>query len=191
MPSWETGRWALECHACDWSLNKANAQLEKDRGCLRRMLCPIGTKDGMQVMPWCWSGDYRFGTNNPSMPLAAQLKGTDLRPMFLFGEPPLPGSSKYTNYVSNIDGRIDPEFLQENVVDMSEFAVPFKRGTTCKRSFGYDSYDEDPKSNAKCEPSLGEIWEREVDEERKRIKSLLPKQKANSKGKKRKLDSSL
>lgn len=44
----------------NWSVEKANEQLKRDRGCLRRNLCEIGTKNGMQQMPWCFSGDPRF-----------------------------------------------------------------------------------------------------------------------------------
>ena len=171
----------------DWSVDRANGQLLKDRGCLRRNLCAIGTEKGMQVFPWCWSGDFLFGsTQTPSAPLATELKGIDNRPMFLFGEPPLPGSSNYTNYVSSLEGRIDESFLQENVVNMSEFAVPFEKGRSRKFKRMYHSYDEDKTDDTK-ELCLGLLWERDVDEEDKRIESLHPKKKA--KGKKRKADS--
>ena len=110
-----------------WSVAKANKQLERDRGCLRRKdICGIGSEIITQ-MPWCAHSAlmpmplsrttlWEKETDVP-FPVAAQLTGLDHYPMFLYGEPPLPGSDDYEAYVSTLNERIDPKFWQENVVN--------------------------------------------------------------------------
>mmetsp|Transcript_16880 Transcript_16880/g.28584 ORF Transcript_16880/g.28584 Transcript_16880/m.28584 type:complete len:859 (+) Transcript_16880:49-2625(+) len=181
-----------------WSVEKANKQLHSDRGCLRRNLYEIGSNDFLVQMPFCnlhsypinkhWSEDNRrengmvIRTPTP-FPVAVHLTGLDHYPMFLHGEPPLPSSDDYENHVSSLRGRIDPDFLQDNIMGMSgEFAVPFRYG---KYSYSYDS--DASNCNGASQDSIGKVWTREVDDETKRIESLQPKKTA--KGKKRKAPS--
>jgi len=169
----------------NWSVDKANAKLELDRGCLRRNLCRIGSKECMHQMPWCHSEDCKIGKMPSTLPFALKLSGTDLCPIFLHGEPPLPGSSDYATYVSSLNGRINPEFLQENVLDTyANFPVPFKYGTP--------SDDSDDCSHIEVVDNIhdriGSIWEREVDEEMAKIEVIESKNKSKARGKKRKSD---
>ncbi len=161
-----------------WSVESANNYLHLDRGCLRRNLRKVGSNDFMVQMQFCLqSRSFR------EYPIAVQLTGLDRRPMFLYGEPPLPSSEEYKDYVSSLRGRIDPKYLQENIVEMGGyFAVPFKYGSAGGAHAWYDSDDDSDNKD-----SIGREWAREVDEEMKRIDSLKPKKAA--KGKKRKAPS--
>mmetsp|Transcript_4969 Transcript_4969/g.8146 ORF Transcript_4969/g.8146 Transcript_4969/m.8146 type:complete len:870 (+) Transcript_4969:176-2785(+) len=172
-----------------WSVEKANKHLHLDRGCLRRNLRKVGSNDFLVQMPFCKS-DPVIGRRR-DYPVAVQLTGLDDHPMFLYGEPPLPSSEEYTDYVSSLRGRIDPKFLQENIMEMcGYFAVPFKYGSAGGAAVDhYACYDSDDKdSNGPSHMNdIGHVWAREVDEEMKRIDSLKPKKAA--KGKKRKAPS--
>ena len=175
-----------------WSVAKANKQLERDRGCLRRKdTCGLGSEI-MTQMPWCKISARPQPRNNlwgcwdnePDVPypLAAQLTGLDHYPMFLYGEPPLPGSDEYEDYVSTLNGRIDPKFLPENVANFcGGFSVPFGGPA-------YSNYDsDDGSSDDGSDKCIGRVWTREVDEEMKRMSSLQPaKEKSKGSGKKRK-----
>ena len=164
----------------DWSPAKANEQLERDRGCLRRKLCQIGTPNGMQQFPWCFTGDPNMeGYRDSHLPLAIRGTGVDTRPVFLSGEPPLPASAggdadTYASYVTPLEDRIEDRFLQENLISegLCSFTVPF--GKPERRRYG--SFDEEEDT------AEGAAWEQEVDEEDARK----PKAKARSSGSKRK-----
>jgi hypothetical protein len=180
-----------------WSVEEANKQLLSDRGCLRRNLCKIGSNDYLVQMPWCnlqLREINRLGAEGPAdipYPVSVHLTGLDHYPMFLYGQPPLPSSEDYGDYVSSMRGRIDPKFLQDNIMGMSgEFAVPFRYGNTATRGYflyDYDSDDDDGSSGRDL--NIGQVWTREVDEEMARIDSLQPKKKKTSKGKRRKAPS--
>ncbi|KAL7458823.1 hypothetical protein ACHAWC_010501 [Mediolabrus comicus] len=165
-----------------WSVESANKELHLDRGCLRRNLRKVGSSDYMMQMPFCRVDSLT--RHRREYPVAVQLMGLDRHPMFLYGEPPLPSSEEYKDYVSSLRGRIDPKFLQENIVEMGGyFAVPFKYGSAGGAHSAW--YDSDDDSDDKT--SIGREWAREVDEEMKRIDSLKPKKAA--KGRKRKAPS--
>jgi len=159
-----------------WSVAKANEQLHKDRGCLRRKLGVVGNLDYLTEMPWCRN------SNDLTHPLAVHIKGVDNHPIFLAGEPPLPSSDEYAKYVLSLYGRIDERFLQEKVTGMmGEFSVPFRYG-------GTKAHHSDSSSGHKRktkEERIGKIWEREVDEEMERM-GLSSQTKQNARGKKRK-----
>lgn len=97
-----------------WSVAKANDQLHKDRGCLRRKLGVVGSLDYLTEMPWCSNKQYERSNDLPH-PLAVHVKGVDNHPMFLVGEPPLPSSDEYSKYIMSLHGRIDERFLQEKL----------------------------------------------------------------------------
>jgi hypothetical protein len=160
-----------------WSVEKANKQLLCDRGVLRRNLSMIGSDDYLVQMPWC---NLPLLKCTPS-PIAVRLTGLDQYPIFLYGEPSLPSSEDYGHYISSLEGKIDPEFLQENVIQYGDFAVPFgsKRGKFLSHLFDGHRH-----------PGIGEVWTREVDEEMKRMDSL-QKEKKPSQGKKRKAPSKI
>ena len=166
----------------DWSPAKANEQLERDRGCLRRRLCQIGTPDGMQQFPWCFTGDPSMEDYRDShLPLATRAVGVDTRPVFLSGEPPLPASAggdadTYASYVTPLEERIEDRFLQENVISdcTQSFTVPFGK----PRRYRSSSWDEAEDTTE------GAAWEREVDEED--AQKPKAKAKARSSGSKRK-----
>lgn len=165
----------------DWSPAKANEQLERDRGCLRRRLCQIGTPNGMQQFPWCFTGDpFMEDYRNSHLPIAARAIGVDTRPVFLSGEPPLPASAggdadTYASYVTPLEDRIEDRFLQENVIsDGHSFTVPFGKPGRYRSS----SWDEAEDTTE------GAAWEREVDEED--AQKPKAKAKARSSGSKRK-----
>ena len=179
-----------------WSVARANEQLERDRGCLRRKLVGGKTSNVINQLPWCQGtsfpkrrvfseSGYVFGEEGQDYPhpLAVVMTGIDCHPMFLDGEPPLPGSDEYKSYVASLNGRIDPQFLQEHVIHVfGGFSVPFK--PSClrrRRSYSYDGVDD----NNKEDEGIGEIWTREVDEEIQRIEALKPATNS-AKGKKRK-----
>ena len=103
-------------------------------------------------------------------------------PIFLDGKPPLPGPLEYTEYVSSLEGHINPYFLQEKVIDMADFAVPFQQGTLRCRKWSCSSSEESSENEDGC---LGVLWEREVDEEMRRIETLQPKKKSKRGGEKR------
>ena len=168
-----------------WSVEVANEQLHRDRGCLRRKLCKIGANGYMVQMPWCrlqFNPQRHFKLRYPAAnPIAGDLRGLDDHPIFLYGEPPLPSSEGYNAYVSSLRGNIDPDFLQENVHEMyGDFSVPFGRRPR-RRRYSFES--ELPET----EITIGDVWTREVDEEIQRIESLQPNERA--KGKKRKTPS--
>ena len=175
-----------------WSVENANKQLFRDRGCLRRNLFRLGSPDYVSAMPWCEHKKYRPRSTMSSKqddscipyPVAVQMRGVDHRPMFLYGEPPLPSSEEYETYVSTLRGRIKPEFLQDNVMGSGgRFAVPFG----IEGFYNYDSDDSMPQSGGK---SIGQVWTDQVDQEMRRIESMEPKKKKKAKGRKRKASSS-
>ena len=177
-----------------WSVKSANEQLHKDRGILRRNLCQVGSSEYLVNMPWCKSNvrgtlhEFTMTTRLSKFPFAVQLNGLDHSPMFLYGEPPLPSAEDdYEAYISTLRGKIDPRFLQENVIDMQTFDVPFKYGRPGGRRRRY-SYDLDDGDGG--DSPIGQLWEREVDEEMKRVDSLQTKKPSKSKGKKRKVPTS-
>eukprot|EP00574_Skeletonema_japonicum_P007154 CAMPEP_0201730116 /NCGR_PEP_ID=MMETSP0593-20130828/21132_1 /ASSEMBLY_ACC=CAM_ASM_000672 /TAXON_ID=267983 /ORGANISM="Skeletonema japonicum, Strain CCMP2506" /LENGTH=320 /DNA_ID=CAMNT_0048222587 /DNA_START=288 /DNA_END=1247 /DNA_ORIENTATION=+ len=141
-----------------FSVDRANKLLHSDRGCLRRNLCKVGSNDFLAQMPFC-KVDAIPGTRR-EYPVAVQLTGLDHYPMFLYGEPTLPSSEEYKDYVSSLEGKIDPRFLQENIMgDMfGDFAVPFKYGSV---RGGRGHFADGNDSN----PGIGHVWTREVDEE--------------------------
>ena len=140
-----------------WSVENANKQLHRDRGCLRRKCISGPGLETSQQVPWCKMRENAMSFNSPyaPFPLSVQLIGLDHYPMFVYGEPPLPGTDEYNSYVSSLNGRIDPNFLQENVVDeFMGFSVPFRYGKCREHGCG-------------CAPNgcIGTVWEQEVDEE--------------------------
>lgn len=144
-----------------WSANNANKQLYRDRGCLRRKFCKMNSKQSMQHMPWCYDDQIdMLGSNKlNASPLALRLRGADGQPMYLWGEPPLPGSDGYQKHISDHDERVDPKFDLRHVFGCygTAFAVPFGSGSR-RGSSGYDSCDEGAED---CE---GTKWERQADE---------------------------
>ena len=172
-----------------FSVDRANKLLHSDRGCLRRNLCKVGLNDCLVQMPFC-KVDPILG-HRREYPVAVQLTGLDHYPMFLYGEPPLPSSGEYEDYVSSLRGKIDPRFLQENVMGeiMGYFDVPFKYGSVGggRRLGQITCYESDDTNGPDPNPGVGYAWTAEVNEEMKRIDSLKPKKTA--KGKKRKAPS--
>jgi len=164
-----------------WSVEKANKQLLSDRGCLRRNLCKIGSTDYLVQMPWCSlqvSEINRLVGEEPAdiaYPVSVHLTGLDHYPMFLYGQPPLPSSEDYEDYVSSMRGRIDPNFLPENIMGKGGiFSVPFRYGNPDHfYDYFYDSDNNDGSSGRDL--GIGQVWTREVDEEMARIDSLQPK----------------
>ena len=177
----------------DWSVAKANKQLEHDRGCLRRNLFLVGSKDYLTQMPWCKNNKYRvenkpLGSEHADIPfpLAVQSTGIDNRPMFLHGEPPLPSSEEYEKYVSTLRGRIDPAFLQDHIMGTSgTFAVPFEYGSPGRGMREFYNYDSDDSRGGDRSQGVGQRWTCEVDEETARISQLQGKRE-KKKGRKRK-----
>ena len=174
-----------------WSVAKANHQLHKDRGCLRRKLGVVGSLDYLTEMPWCRYNELYERSNDLSHPLAVHVRGGDNHPMFLVGEPPLPSSDEYAKYILSLYGRIDERFLQEKITGMfGEFAVPFRYGTDdTDDSDLEDTYDSDSnsghtkrKTDKEC---IGKVWEREVDEEMEQM-GLSNQTKKKASGEKRK-----
>ena len=168
-----------------WSVKRANAELHHDRGCLRRNLCKIGENDYMVQMPWCLlkaNPKRLWGFTKNHIPAAADLTGLDDHPIFLNGEPPLPSSEDYDAYVSSLRGKIDPDFLPENVADeYGSFSVPFGGRPRSHRRFSLEAEVTENQSK------IGDVWTREVDDEVKRIDSLQPTpKKGKATGKKRK-----
>lgn len=177
LPKCLRGKTEEDDDLYDWSVGKANEQLEKDRGCLRRILCRVGSEGCMAQMPWCMVKDGRYGDHDYlSIPFAAKLTGLDHGSVYLYGEPPLPGSEEYEKYISTLDSRIDDKFRQEHVMsEMGYFQVPFSYGTR-GRSRWSDFDDESDE----CIP--GKSWTRDVDEEMQALQQFKPK----AKGQKRK-----
>lgn len=169
-----------------FSVDRANKLLHSDRGCLRRNLCKVGSNDFLVQMPFCEVDPIPFFGHRREYPVAVQLTGLDHYPMFLYGEPPLPSSGEYKDYVSSLRGKIDPRFLQENVMGNfgGDFKVPFKYGSVGGRRWGIECHESDDVDGNGPDPNPGYVWTDEVDEEMKRIDSLKPKKTA--KGKKRK-----
>lgn len=174
-----------------WSVPKANDQLHKDRGCLRRKLGFVGSSDYLTEMPWCKDNRLYERSNDLPQPLAVHVKGVDNHPIFFVGEPPLPSSNEYAKYVLSLHGRIDDRFLQEKITGMfGEFAVPFRYGThDTSDSDLEDTSDSDSnsgytkrKTGKEC---IGKVWEREVDEEMEQM-GLSNRTKKKASGKKRK-----
>eukprot|EP00956_Cyclotella_meneghiniana_P012753 scaffold18149_cov48-Cyclotella_meneghiniana.AAC.5 len=162
-----------------WSVAKANDQLHKDQGCLRRKLGVVGNLDYLTEMPLC---------RNCSLPVnQVHEKSIDLpHPL----APPLPSSGEYAKYILSLYGRIDERFLQEKITgEFGEFSVPFRYGGT-KATYDSDledAYHSDSSSGHKRktkEERIGKIWEREVDEEMERMGLSQTKKKTS--GKKRK-----
>eukprot|EP00956_Cyclotella_meneghiniana_P010260 scaffold14166_cov22-Cyclotella_meneghiniana.AAC.3 len=175
-----------------WSVAKANEQLHKDRGCLRRKLGVVGNLDCLTEMPWCRNCSLPVNkvyekSNDLPHPLAVHIKGVNNHPIFLFGEPPLPSSDEYAKYVLSLYGRIDERFLQEKIT--GEFGEFFRYGTDdTYESDLEDAYHSDSSSGHKRktkEERIGKIWEREVDEEMERM-GLSSQTKRSASGKKRK-----
>ena len=120
--------------------------------------------------------------------LGAHMTGLDHCSMFLYGQPPLPGSEDYETYVSTLNGRIEPEFLQDNMMGMSgSFAVPFRYGEPGRGCSDYFNYDSDDSHGCGRDEGIGKVWTDEVDAEMRRIESLNAKK--ITKGKKRKAPS--
>ena len=187
-----------------WSVERANKLLHNDRGCLRRNLCKVGSDDFLVQIPFCNVLSYPIYSQLTEdrgtipHPIAVHLTGLDHHPMFLYGEPTLPSSKDYEGYVSSLRGKIDPDFLQENIMGRGgRFAVPLKCGGSRREdgrsslgsSGGYYTYSDeiDGDEPPGPKPGIGHVWASEVDEEMKRIDSLEPKK--TTKGKKRKAPS--
>ena len=83
----------------------------------------------------------------------------------VYGQPPLSGSSEYA--ISSLQGRIDADFLQEN--------VRIRHDCFCQRDGRCDG-----------DTCIGRLWTREVDEERKRIDSMQSNMKPKARGRKMK-----